>query len=99
VVVARELTKVYEEFLRGTVQSVRAELGGRDRIRGEITLLVEASGKADTAGTHMSVTERLQALATAEGLDEKEALKRVARERGISKSDAYRELQRERSRR
>ena len=33
---------------------------------------------------------------TAEGLDEKDALKRVARERGVSKSDVYRELQRER---
>ncbi len=46
VVVARELTKVYEEFLRGTVAEVRQELAGRERIRGEITLLVEARGRA-----------------------------------------------------
>ena len=42
VVVARELTKMHEEFLRGTVAEVRRELAARDRIRGEITLLVEA---------------------------------------------------------
>ena len=42
VVVARELTKIHEEFLRGTVAEVRRELAARDRIRGEITLLVEA---------------------------------------------------------
>jgi 16S rRNA (cytidine1402-2'-O)-methyltransferase len=40
--VARELTKIHEEFLRGTVAEARRELAGRDRIRGEITLLVEA---------------------------------------------------------
>ena len=42
IVVARELTKIHEEFLRGTVAEVRRELAGRDRIRGEIALLVKA---------------------------------------------------------
>ena len=98
VVVARELTKVYEEFLRGPAAVVRAELSGRDRIRGEITLLVEATRRVEAVPEHTSVSKRLEALA-AEGLDEKDALKRIARERGISKSDAYRELQRERARR
>ncbi|HEY0794305.1 MAG TPA: 16S rRNA (cytidine(1402)-2'-O)-methyltransferase [Acidisarcina sp.] len=98
VVVARELTKIYEEFLRGTADTVRANLAGRDRIRGEITLLVEAKHHAENAPSTISITERIAALAGAEGLDEKEALKRIARERGISKSEAYRELQRERAR-
>src|SRR5271163_24466 len=42
VVVARELTKLHEEFLRGAVGEVRNDLASRDRVRGEITLLVEA---------------------------------------------------------
>jgi 16S rRNA (cytidine1402-2'-O)-methyltransferase len=42
VVVARELTKIHEEFLRTTVAQARLDLSGRDRVRGEITLLVEA---------------------------------------------------------
>jgi len=42
VAVARELTKLHEEFLRGTVSEVRAQLAGRDRIRGEFVLLIEA---------------------------------------------------------
>ncbi len=41
VVVARELTKVHEEFLRGTVAEVRAELAGREMVRGEMVLLLE----------------------------------------------------------
>jgi 16S rRNA (cytidine1402-2'-O)-methyltransferase len=42
VVLARELTKVHEEFLRGTVREVRAELAMRESIRGEIVLLIDA---------------------------------------------------------
>jgi len=92
VVLARELTKVHEEFLRGTVSEVRARLAERDRMRGEMVLLVEAKpGAAKGAG---SLRERLAELEKTEGLNEKDALKRVAKERGVSKSELYRELQR-----
>ena len=105
VVVARELTKIHEEFLRGAVSEVRSELAGRDRIRGEITLLVEVP--AQTAGplgaqaavnAHESIAARIARMTAETGIDEKEALKRLARELGQSKSEVYRELQRERAR-
>jgi 16S rRNA (cytidine1402-2'-O)-methyltransferase len=97
VVVARELTKMHEEFLRGTVSEVRSNLAARDRIRGEITLLVEAIPLelVEAAGSH-SLLARVQQL-EAEGIPEKDALKRLARELGQGKSDLYRELQRERA--
>ena len=99
VVVARELTKVHEEFLRGTVTEVRAQLAGRDRIRGEITLLVQApAGGAEPQAGSESVADRIARLQAETGIDEKEALKRLARELGQSKSELYRELQRERAR-
>jgi 16S rRNA (cytidine1402-2'-O)-methyltransferase len=98
VVVARELTKLHEEFLRGTVSEARSDLASRDRIRGEITLLVEACPLADVVPS-ASLKVRVTELQQTEGLDEMDALKRAARERGISKSEAYRELQRERARR
>jgi 16S rRNA (cytidine1402-2'-O)-methyltransferase len=106
VVVARELTKIHEEFLRGTVAEARRELAGRDRIRGEITLLVEArpvpAGQA-AAGASAKIADRIARLQAEAGpqarIDEKEALKRLARELGQSKSELYRELQRERARR
>jgi 16S rRNA (cytidine1402-2'-O)-methyltransferase len=97
VVVARELTKLHEEFLRGTVREVRLELAARDRIRGEIVLLIDAALVAPPANARGSVLLQMTQLMEAEGLDEKDALKRVARERGVSKSEVYRELQRERS--
>ncbi len=100
VVLARELTKLHEEFLRGAAGEVRREMAGRDRVRGEITLLVEAKSLDSNAiGATESLKDRVAELRRAEGLDEMDALKRAARERGISKSEAYRELQRERSRR
>jgi 16S rRNA (cytidine1402-2'-O)-methyltransferase len=99
VVVGRELTKLHEEFLRGTVAEVREQLAGRDRIRGEIVLLVDAQPAAATGAAAVSVQDRIAELKKTEGLDEMDALKRIARERGVSKSEAYRELQRERGRR
>jgi 16S rRNA (cytidine1402-2'-O)-methyltransferase len=100
VVVARELTKIHEEFLRGTVSEVHLNLASRDRIRGEITLLVEArpQAKAETGSAPVRIADRVARLQTESGVDEKEALKRIARELGQSKSDVYRELQRERAR-
>jgi 16S rRNA (cytidine1402-2'-O)-methyltransferase len=96
VVVARELTKLHEEFLRGTAQEVRLALSARERVRGEIVLLVEAKSLAQPANAGGSVMQQVSQLMEAEGLDEKDALKRVARERGVSKSEVYRQLQRQR---
>jgi 16S rRNA (cytidine1402-2'-O)-methyltransferase len=109
VVVARELTKIHEEFVRGTVAEVRRELASRDRVRGEIVLLVEAPVRIEGQPGTQAATQkekisvriaRIQAEAPADApLDENQALKRLARELGQSKSDLYRELQRERARR
>jgi 16S rRNA (cytidine1402-2'-O)-methyltransferase len=107
VAAARELTKLHEEFLRGTVAEVRNNLAARDRIRGEFTLLIEAPPRSSTmagapgpdSGTWESVSAKITRLQSELGIDEKEALKRLARELGQSKSELYRELQRERARR
>ena len=103
VVVARELTKIHEEFLRATVAEARRELAARDRIRGEITLLVappaQVGGCGRAAARAKGRRPRLRRSQAETGVDEKEALKRLARELGQSKSDVYRELQRERARR
>jgi 16S rRNA (cytidine1402-2'-O)-methyltransferase len=99
VVLARELTKVHEEFVRGTVREVRETIAARESIRGEMVLLVDAQPlSASAAAIGASVLERVAELEKSDGLTEKDALKRVARERGVSKSEIWRELQRERAR-
>ncbi len=99
VVVARELTKLHEEFLRGPVSEVRATLAGRASVRGEIVLLFAPSPLVETAGgKQSSVGAEVRELMKTQGLAEKDALKQVARARGMGKSEAYREFQRERGR-
>lgn len=99
VALARELTKLHEEFLRGSVGEVRAQLGERDRVRGEMVLLIEARPRVTEAVSQpVSLRERIAEIEKSEGLNEMDALKRIARERGVSKSELYRELQRDRGR-
>jgi 16S rRNA (cytidine1402-2'-O)-methyltransferase len=105
-VIAREVTKLHEEFLRGRAGEVLENLKAREAVKGEITLLI---GKADEEDAHVgtdaacpeqsrrvrpSVRKRVDQIMAEEKLDEKSALKKVAKERGVSKSEAYRELQR-----
>ena len=97
IAIARELTKLHEEFLRGTVTDVRTQLASRPVVRGEIVLLFSPIA-SEAAATQRSIAAEVAALMQSESLSEKDALKRVARDRGIGKSEAYRELQRERGR-
>ena len=90
------------DYCHAPVHSVaaRRELASRDRIRGEITLLVQAppqTGAKAVGATHEKIADRVARIQSESGIDEKEALKRLARELGQSKSDVYRELQRERA--
>jgi 16S rRNA (cytidine1402-2'-O)-methyltransferase len=95
VVVAREVTKLHEEFLRGPAGDVLATLRARAAVKGEITLLIgKAAEEAAPAAGTPSLAARMKQLMREESLDEKTALKRVAREMKISRSEAYRLWQR-----
>lgn len=96
IVIARELTKVHEEFLRGTATEVLDAIRTRGELKGEITLLI--GPPSDEAGpvSEVSIRDRVEQIIREEKLDQKDALKKAAKERGISKSEAYREWQRSR---
>jgi 16S rRNA (cytidine1402-2'-O)-methyltransferase len=99
VVIARELTKLHEEFLRGSVTVLRTELTARPSIRGEIVVMLTIKPAENSSEKkNASLAGEVSALMKSEGISEMDALKRVARERGIGKSEAYRELQREQNR-
>jgi len=96
VVIAREVTKIHEEFVRGNAGEVLETLKARGDIKGEITLLI---GKMEAAqqkalSSRVSIRQRVAQIIAEEKLDEKAALKKVAKEMGMSKSASYRELQR-----
>jgi len=104
VVVAREVTKLHEEFLRGRAADVLERLEAREAVKGEITLLIGKAEDEDAGGetrrraadASLTVRKRVDQIMREENVDEKAALKRVARERGVSKSEVYREMQRNR---
>jgi 16S rRNA (cytidine1402-2'-O)-methyltransferase len=95
VVVAREVTKLHEEFLRGRPGEISEQLKSRGDVKGEITLLIAKAeeGVAPSASEAISVARRVREIIAEEKVDEKAALKKVAKERGMGKSEAYREWQ------
>jgi 16S rRNA (cytidine1402-2'-O)-methyltransferase len=96
VVIAREVTKVHEEFLRGRAGAILEQLQSRGEIKGEITLIIAKPDQpaAKLAPTRSSVRQRVEEIMSQDKMDEKSALKKLAKEMGVSKSEAYRELQR-----
>jgi 16S rRNA (cytidine1402-2'-O)-methyltransferase len=94
---ARELTKLYEEFLRGSLSEIASSLEPGD-VRGEMVLIVGPPLDDNLSKpVRSSILEEIEQVMRDEGLDHKSALKRVARSRGISRSEAYRLAQAERA--
>jgi 16S rRNA (cytidine1402-2'-O)-methyltransferase len=89
VVVARELTKVHEEFLRGSADSIRRELAARPSIKGEITIL---AGKPHERPADPIAAEREVRELERQGVTRRDAVKRVAKARGIPKRELYRRV-------
>jgi 16S rRNA (cytidine1402-2'-O)-methyltransferase len=89
VVVAREITKLHEEFLRGTAATIRAQLPAADAVRGEITILI---GKADAPPPDERPLEEAVEELVGSGVPRMDAIKQVARRRGLSKRQVYDQL-------
>jgi 16S rRNA (cytidine1402-2'-O)-methyltransferase len=99
IALARELTKLHEEFLRGPAAEVLATLTARPSVRGEMVLLLDGApsltlSSPDSPNPHATIADEVAALIRTENLSEKDALKRVAKSRNLGKSEAYREWQR-----
>jgi 16S rRNA (cytidine1402-2'-O)-methyltransferase len=90
VVVARELTKIHEEFIHGTASQVQSLIAAREIVKGEVTLLVAKASKppVDERPIEVAVEEQMRF-----GLSRMDAMKAVARSRGLSKRDVYREFE------
>lgn len=98
-VIARELTKLHEEIVRGRLSELARRFASETTARGEIVLLIDRAiiaGEGENEDSSLSLAARVDALER-EGVDARAALKRVARELGLSRSEAYRRLTAERS--
>ena len=91
-VIAREVTKIHEEFLRGPLAEL-LESARKRAPRGEITLLIgPGDPQAQKVELSVSLKERVEQLEAEGGIDRKAALKQAARERGLGKREAYKQL-------
>lgn len=88
-VVARELTKVHEEFIRGEARAIYENLRARGKVRGECVVLLGPASKVETKGNSQEIHALYQEL-LAQGLSPQEARKEVARRTGYSQRDVYR---------
>jgi 16S rRNA (cytidine1402-2'-O)-methyltransferase len=86
--VARELTKLHEEFRAGTVTEVRAYYEDTAP-RGEVTVVLEGNGKSIEPVSSTDVAARAVRL-LAEGLTRKAAVQQLMKETMISRNEAYR---------
>ena len=89
-VVAREITKLHEEFLRGTPAELRDTLQARPSIKGEITLLI---GKGPAPAADETPIPEAVEEAMCSGMTRMEAIKSVAHRRGLPKREVYRILE------
>jgi 16S rRNA (cytidine1402-2'-O)-methyltransferase len=93
-VAARELTKIHEQFLRGSLAELYDLFKSRE-FRGEMALIIEGAGETLEAPASLSIRAAVEEKMQKENLDKMSALKAVARSLGIGKSEAYRRLQTE----
>lgn len=91
VTVAREMTKIHEEFLNGTIEEVLHELRERPRIRGEITLVFSAAKMASQPVDPAAIAAEFERL-RASGMRRNDAIKVVAEQFGVRKNEIYRML-------
>jgi 16S rRNA (cytidine1402-2'-O)-methyltransferase len=97
-VVARELTKMHEEIVRGRLSELAARFNSAESARGEIVLIIDRTEiKTEvTDNPSVNIASLVESLENA-GLDHRAALKKAARELGLSRAEAYRRLVAERS--
>lgn len=92
VVLGRELTKKFEEFIRGDLSLVIGRIR-EEPVRGEVVVILSGAGETDSAPPRDPARE-VEELSARLKISRMEAIKLVARRVGVGKSDLYRQLHR-----
>lgn len=90
IVLARELTKIHEEFIRGRTSEILSKL---EEIKGEFVIIIEGSkeNKTDVEKNNLSelTLEGHYNFYENQGLDKKEIIKKIAKDRNVNKNEIY----------
>ena len=88
IVLARELTKIHEEFIRKDIEELLQEIDG---IKGEMILIIEGNkveDKEENGLNNLSLEEHYKYYEK-QGLDKKEIIKKIAKDRNVNKNEIY----------
>ena len=87
IVLARELTKIHEEFIRGNIEQI---IEKSENLKGEMILLIEGTEKKEKENVlnNLSLEEHYN-FYEKQGIDKKEIIKKIAKDRGVSKNEIY----------
>ena len=88
IVLARELTKIHEEFIRGTVSDI---IENQDNLKGEFVIIIEGNDyveKTESELNELSLDEHYK-FYKSQGFEKKEIIKKIAKDRNVSKNEIY----------
>ena len=90
IVLARELTKIHEEFIRGKIADIISKSEG---LKGEMILLIEGKAKEEKENilNNLNIEEHYK-FYEKQGLDKKEIIKKIAKDRGVNKNEIYKKF-------
>jgi len=90
IVLARELTKIHEEFIRDSVSNILNKI---DEIKGEFVILIEGNSESkkdlELSDLNSRSLEEHYEYYKKQGLDKKEVVKRIAKDRNVNKNEIY----------
>lgn len=86
IVLAREITKIHEEFIRGNIDEI---LSKADNLKGEMVLIIEGNyRKEENDLCNLSIEEHYKYYEE-QGLEKKEIIKKIAKDRNVNKNEIY----------
>ena len=90
IVLARELTKIHEEFIRGNISEI---INKSDNLKGEMIILIEGAQKDNKENflNSLDLKEHYKFYEN-QGLEKKEIIKKIAKDRGVNKNEVYKEF-------
>ena len=90
IVLARELTKIHEEFIRGHISEI---INKSENLKGEMIILIEGAqkGKKENFLNALDLKEHYKFYEN-QGIEKKEIIKKIAKDRGVSKNEVYKEF-------
>ena len=88
IVLARELTKIHEEFIRGSIDEL---LNNIDNLKGEMILIIEGTTKKDNSEMQLNLLslEEHYKYYENQGFNKKDIIKKIAKDRNVNKNEIY----------